>query len=83
MGRIADDAAARTVKKGPSCHIGGLLDRMSDEDRVDTDALLAQPKDDMPATVIKAILDGFFEGKAPGTESIRNHRRQVCQCSRG
>ncbi len=83
MGRIADDAAART-KGAPVCPVRDLLDKMDDpEDRVDTEGLLAQPRKSMPATVIKTSLDEFFKGKSPSVESIRHHRNHVCGCAHG
>lgn len=80
MGRIADDAATRSVRKGPVCSIGTLLASMDDEDREDLLTLLAS---DTPGTVIAATLEKFFGTTAPRGHSVNNHRASRCACGRG
>ena len=78
MGRIADDAQARTVKKGPQCGTGLLLKVMDPEDRADFETLMAGST---PGTILAATVKEYYPADAPGAASINTHRRGLCRCS--
>ena len=72
---ILDDLAAETVRKGPACKVGAILDSMSNEDRGDLVTALTST---YASTSLSHVLER--RGIEINPLAINRHRRGECKC---
>jgi hypothetical protein len=82
MGKLGVAIEAETLKKGPPCDTGLLLETMDEEDSADLTKALRDKG--IACTIIQAKLDQF--GYSVGVTSLRRHRNRMigradaCSC---
>lgn len=82
MGKLGEAIEQETLKKGPDCATGTILDTMDDEDNRDLQKALRDKS--IACTIIQAKLDQF--GYSVGVTSLRRHRNRMlgrgdaCSC---
>lgn len=73
-----DEIKAESIIKGPSCSVGMMIEKMTEDERSD---FRAACEDDMIAgTIIARVLNR--RGYDIKVEALRRHRKGECRCER-
>ena len=75
---LLDDIKAETTGAGPRCTVALLLAGLTDDDRADLTAALANPS--IPSSAIHRVL--HKRGYAIADTTLHRHRRGTCRCPR-
>lgn len=73
-------AEAAKGRNHVQCRVGAALAMMSEKDRADVEAALADAT--IPSTVINRVLRDEGYELDPRAESVQRHRRGDCACAR-